>query len=141
MSYYRDRRVTAAGLERWWESVDKGKMRATITLWSEAKDGGSYEESIEVPIEFVVCTLCEGKGTHVNPSIDSHGLTRDDFLEDPEFAEDYFRGVYDIPCNLCSGSNVIPKCSDPKIQKIIDEARQERQQHHLEVEAERRMGA
>lgn len=140
MSYHSDRRVTAP-LERWWESVNTGKMCATTTIYSEAEDGGILEEKVEVPFEFIVCTLCNGKGTHVNPSIDAHGLTREDFEEDPEFHESYFSGFYDISCNLCGGSNVIPKCLDPKVQESIDEARRESQQYHDEVEAERRMGA
>jgi hypothetical protein len=43
----------------------------------------------------------------VNPSIDSHGLSREDFDQDPDFEEDYFSGVYDVPCYVCSGARVV----------------------------------
>jgi len=55
-----------------------------------------------------VCPDCDGRGTYVNPNIDRHGLTHDDFAEDPDFAESYFSGVYDIRCENCHGQNVVP---------------------------------
>jgi hypothetical protein len=56
---------------------------------------------------YEVCPRCRGEGKHVNPSIDSHGLTREDFDQDPDFEEDYFSGVYDVPCYVCSGARVV----------------------------------
>ena len=53
--------------------------------------------------------MCQGRGVYVNPSIDSHGLTREDFDEDPEFHDDYMSGVYNIPCGLCGGRAVEPE--------------------------------
>ncbi len=61
-----------------------------------------------VPCRFEVCGSCDGRGRYVNPSIDAHGLTADDFAEDPDFAEDYFRGVYDVTCDECRGQRVVP---------------------------------
>lgn len=49
--------------------------------------------------------MCEGEGTTVNPNIDAHGLTAEDFREDPDFAENYFSGTYDVPCRACGGKN------------------------------------
>jgi hypothetical protein len=51
--------------------------------------------------------VCEGEGTTVNPNIDAHGLTYEDFQEDPDFAEDYKSGMYDITCNGCHGQRVV----------------------------------
>jgi hypothetical protein len=48
-----------------------------------------------------------GEGTCVNPNIDANGLTAEDFAEDPDFAEDYFGGVYDVRCAACGGSGKI----------------------------------
>ncbi len=76
-----------------------------ITLRSDDWDA---EMQLNVPCKYEVCTRCEGKGTHVNPSIDGHGLTRDDFADDPDFAEDYFNGVYDVKCYQCCGTRVEP---------------------------------
>jgi len=99
-NYYNDPRVRAKD-SIWWESV-RGK---TAILKERTEDG--KRQSTE--FEYKVCPLCEGKGSHVNPSIDSSGLTAEDFYEDPDFFEDYRSGVYNVPCNLCSGLRVIPR--------------------------------
>lgn len=57
--------------------------------------------------KFILCPVCEGHGTTVNPDIDANGLTAEDFADDPDFAEDYMNGVYDIPCRACNGLRVI----------------------------------
>ena len=61
----------------------------------------------EIPTRWEVCPVCDGKGSHVNPSIDCNGLTGEDFAEDPDFAEDYFSGRYDQPCNRCGGRTTV----------------------------------
>lgn len=63
--------------------------------------------------QFAVCPTCEGRGSHVNPSIDSQGLSAEDFAEDPDFEEAYFSGAYDMPCSECHGQRVVPKCAEP----------------------------
>jgi len=55
-----------------------------------------------------VCDRCRGKGSHCNPAIDGNGLTREDFDEDPDFEESYFRGDYDVACYDCKGLRVVP---------------------------------
>jgi hypothetical protein len=60
-----------------------------------------------MPAKYQVCPVCDGEGKTVNPDIDSHGLTREDFDEDPDFAEDYRSGLYDITCRACSGQRVV----------------------------------
>jgi len=59
--------------------------------------------------KWIVCPVCEGEGKTVNPAIDSHGLTREDFAEDPDFAESYMRGDYDITCRACMGQRVVTR--------------------------------
>lgn len=61
-----------------------------------------------LPWEWSVCPVCRGNGSHVNPSIDAGGLTSADFADDPDFADDYMSGMYDVPCNRCSGKRVVP---------------------------------
>lgn len=63
------------------------------------EDGSEYQ----LPTRWVVCPVCNGEGSHVNPAIDAHGLSAEDFAEDPDFAEDYMAGAYDQPCNRCQG--------------------------------------
>ena len=62
----------------------------------------------EGPFKWVVCNLCQGKGKVVNPSIDSGGLSAEDFAEDPDFMEGYLSGMYDIECPRCAGRTTIP---------------------------------
>lgn len=61
------------------------------------------------PFKWVVCDLCDGRGTVVNPAIDADGLTAEDFADDPDFADDYRSGVYDIQCPRCGGRTTIPE--------------------------------
>lgn len=82
-------------------------------------DAAATEEFIEVslPAKFEVCHTCRGKGTRVNPSIDGNGISREQFDEDPDFAESYFNGDYDVQCSACKGKRVIavidlPRCTN-----------------------------
>jgi len=61
--------------------------------------------------QFAVCPTCDGNGTHVNPSIDSEGISAEQFYEDPDFEEAYFSGDYDVACVECGGQRVVVKCS------------------------------
>lgn len=58
---------------------------------------------------WLICPVCNGEGTTVNPAIDAHGLTAEDFREDPDLAEDYASGVYDITCAACNGKRVVKR--------------------------------
>lgn len=94
-----------------------------------------------LPAKYEVCPDCQGRGQYVNPSIDSHGLSSEDFDQDPDFAESYFGGDYDITCQSCCGNRVIlvPATEDGRavIQEILDHEAQ----CQAEIAAERRMGA
>lgn len=54
-----------------------------------------------------ICPACHGEGTCVNPNIDSNGLSAEDFADDPDFAEAYMGGAYDVNCGACGGSGKI----------------------------------
>ncbi len=68
-----------------------------------------FEEEIRLPAKYVVCSRCEGKGTHVNPSIDGHGITAEEW-NGPDWSEEdkenYLTGFYDVACYECSGKRV-----------------------------------
>lgn len=72
------------------------------------------EMTITLPAKYEVCGTCGGEGKHVNPGVDSHGISPDEFREDPDFAEDYFGGVYDVTCGTCRGKRVVA---------VVDEGR------------------
>lgn len=114
-------------------------------LHVEEEIDGEYVESIELPYRWIVCHLCDGSGTHVNPSIDAGGLSAEDFAEDPDFAEDYARGVYDEPCRLCRGRTTIPVVDEDRCDpELLARYRQQKDEilRDREIElAELAMGA
>ena len=106
-----------------------------------------YEEAqtLIVPAHFEVCSRCQGKGTHVNPNVDGHGLSREDFDQDPDFERDYFGGVFDVKCAECKGERVVLEPNWDQMterQKELANAHyQDEANHHADVAAERRVGA
>ena len=140
-NYINDSRVIAGENEE--PRLDEVKMTMTFVL-----EIHGIEEEVEFPFQWKVCDLCDGKGTHVNPSIDAGGLSQDDFDEDPEFKEEYFSGAYDVPCNKCKGRTTFPEIDEEacdEVQKIELEAyhkqQEEEAQFEAESRAERSMGA
>lgn len=80
-----------------------------IDLYDEEGD------QITLPTRKEVCPRCKGNGTHMNPSIDGHGISGDDpCWDDDDFRSMYFGGGYDVPCEECGGKNVI---------EVLDEER------------------
>lgn len=69
-----------------------------------------YEDAPrEIPFEWEVCGTCRGKGQHVNPSIDAHGITAEEWDQwSYEEQEEYRNGYYDVPCYECKGRRVSP---------------------------------
>jgi hypothetical protein len=120
--------------------IDKRRMVGIVTY--ENDDGEELE--VELPIEFDVCGYCSGKGSHVNPSMDGHGISKEDFDQDPDFAESYFRGDYDVQCHECHGDRVL---AFPKVgykfteeQLAAIESMNRRARYEAEDRHERKMG-
>ena len=131
-NFHSDHRVRAGEANNWFKSLDEKQMKATVEM---------DDEEVEVGFTWEVCPTCNGKGSHVNPSIDCCGLTGEDFAEDPEFADEYFSGVYDESCRQCGGKRVVPVCKDERVNQHIREQAEFDAQCRAEHEAERRMGA
>lgn len=97
-------------------------------------------EEIEIPTKYMVCSRCDGEGEHVNPAIDEHGISMEEFDEDPDFKEDYFAGVYDVPCFTCKGKRVerVPDWENmtPQMKSAWDD----HLDYEREKEQERKMG-
>jgi len=85
--------------------VHRNRLSGAVIIFDE--NGDEFEHTI--PIVWEVCPTCEGRGTYVNPDIDSHGLSREDFDADPDFLDDYMEGRYDITCRECGGEKVVPE--------------------------------
>lgn len=139
-----DARDIAAERGDWFESFDEEKMILAVTL----VDDEDNEFMAEFPAKYGVCSLCDGKGKHVNPSIDSHGISAEEFYDDLDFAEDYVNGVYDVACNQCHGKRVYPEVEDEndlsedqkKNLKLLHEKWQADADYIREIAYERRMG-
>jgi predicted methyltransferase len=116
-------------------------MTGTIDL----EDDDGEEESVTVALKYEVCPTCEGRGKHVNPSIDCNGLTAEDFAEDPDFREEYMSGRYDVACYECKGKRVVLDLDrdnvDSAVLARINMMLKEREDDERERAAERRMGA
>lgn len=76
--------------------------------------------------KWIVCPICEGEGKYVNPAIDSHGLTAEDFHEDPDFFDEYMAGTYDVTCNFCKGRTTVDAATVEQRLEERAEARQDR---------------
>ena len=125
----------------------RGGNRAPVVIVEEYDAAGEHVADVEtpLPVRVEVCPLCDGRGSHVNPSIDAHGLSAEDFADDPDFAEDYFRGRYDQPCNECHGLRVVEgvdrEACPPDLLALYETQQDELAEMYATEAAERRMGA
>ncbi len=118
----------------------------TVTIELENEDGDLVEH--DLPGKFDVCRTCEGRGSHVNPSVDAHGISAEEFDDDPGFAEEYRAGRYDVSCYECGGNRVVPAvdvdlCTDEQ-KSLLEELQSDIDADcafAAECDAERRMGA
>jgi len=101
-----DRRTRECGfgVDYPFGTIDEATMVLTL-------DPDFYGDDEDAPktlrMQYVVCNACEGRGSYVNPSVDGHGIGREEFDEDPDFREAYFGGAYDVTCHECSGKRVV----------------------------------
>ncbi len=106
------------------------------------EDDGGVE--IELPTKWAVCGRCRGDGVHDHPAF-ANGISQEEFAEDPDFKEDYFRGKYDVVCTTCHGERVtsVPDWDRmTEAQKVLlQEHYQAERDFRAEEAAERRMGA
>lgn len=139
VNYYSDHRVTSRE-SRWYKSLDEKRMVAVCGPIYDDELDHEYEGK-EIKFTWDVCPTCEGRGRHVNPSIDCCGLSAADFAEDPDFAESYMRGDYDEPCYDCGGRRVVPVPDDEKFLNALESHYNALADMRAEYLAEVRMGA
>lgn len=108
----------------------KGPAPDRVTVWIG-------EDEIELPTKYEVCPVCRGEGKHVNPSIDAGGLSMNEFYDDPDFAEDYFGGTYDVTCNRCRGKRVVKAADWDALTSEQREALKAQERADWEYEQER----
>lgn len=124
-----------------------------MTIEVQYQDAASEEEScVDLPAKYEVCATCEGRGSHVNPHVDDCGISAEEFAEDPDFAEAYRTGLYDVPCYECDGKRVVPRVDEERINQSGSaqdrialaqwkETLKEEDAYRRERESERRYGA
>lgn len=110
---------------------------------------------VTLAIKREVCPTCDGRGTHVNPSIDAGGISEDDeFWQDDIDYEDededgnpvsrYHSGRYDVACYTCHGKNVVAVIdrneSTLEALEAWDSFCDDQADYEAEREAERRWG-
>lgn len=140
---YFDHRDVAAETKPWYKSIDSKRMMVIVEIaciddycnvedWAKECYPSLSQKAISlidedgcvaVPIEFVVCSTCNGTGTHVNPSIDAHGITAEEWDRDWDYEdrEAYMRGMYDVPCYECQGERVVPEIKTKDIPEEMSE--------------------
>lgn len=126
-------------------------MKIKVTKW-ETDEQGKYdvEETHKVAAKWEICPVCEGCGTDRGASVESDGggLTGSEWEEAcrdcEDFAENYFGGVYDKPCQPCKGLGriLVPDRDriDAELLALIDQEAKEAAEYAAESAAERRMG-
>ena len=139
-----DARDRARIAGNWYESLDESKMTVTVIVWDDQDE----ETPVDFPMKWEVCELCRGKGSHVNPAIDAHGISGEEMYDDPDFAERYFSGFYDVPCYESHGRRVVPEIDTDRLTdqqkkeyKTVLQNQAEDASYAAQCEAERRMGA
>jgi len=124
--------------------------KQVIHLVLEDEDGNETEATL--PGKPEVCSRCNGKGRHVNPSIDGHGITQDEWENEWSYEEQemYLSGGYDITCDECKGLRVVLVPNELVIQtdeklkelyKLYNDYWEDMYAMQREYESERRMGA
>mgnify|MGYP003152892962 CR=1 FL=1 len=98
------------------------------------------EKDIFLPSKAVVCWRCRGTGSHVNPSIDGHGITPDEMNElGPEFFDDYMGGMYDVTCGLCKGKRITAEVIECELSAEQNKAYEEDWQRDEAERSEQRL--
>jgi len=103
-----------------------------------------FEDEIELPARWEICDRCDGEGQHVNPNVDGHGISAEEWEQDwdEESREGYFRGDYDVPCEArCNGGKVLvvdeEACKNEPL-KSLYEAYEKQEAERAQSEAEDR---
>ena len=145
--YMDDSRVSNA---REQAAFDKGCDVVRMTYTFSREDEQGEEVFYTLPVKWKVCPTCQGRGSHVNPSIDAGGISS----EDPFWSEDcdeytgesrYFRGDYDVTCYTCHGRTTVLSVNwdeaDKSVLAIYEDCQDEELEYEALCRAERRMGA
>jgi len=103
------------------------------------RHGGITE--IMLPGRRIVCDECNGTGRVLCDSLRGVAFSRDEM--EPDFEDAYFRGDYDVQCDVCHGNNVILVPDEDQLtkrQRILWQSHTAREaEYQAELAHERRM--
>lgn len=130
---YGDHRFISSLVPERIKDIDEKAMTAMLVIANpslefqrymgekEPDEEGCVEYELKVSLEYSVCPTCQGRGFVQNPSIDAHGLSSEELEEDPDFARDYFAGVFRIGCTQCQGKRVVAVLSPGNSKEVLKE--------------------
>ncbi|MBK7823323.1 MAG: hypothetical protein IPJ61_20265 [Tessaracoccus sp.] len=137
-------RIAAFGNGVFPEGTEFNEARMVALVPVEMLDGEDGDGTVAFRLVYEVCGTCNGRGSHVNPGVDAHGITAEEFDEDPEFREEYFAGSYDVTCCECQGRRVVAMPDDannaPELMLRLHAWQREERSSQREREAEMRCG-
>ena len=88
-----------------------------------------------MPSDIVVCPRCNGRGRHVNPSIDGDGFTGEEWAEmDEDFKESYWNGNFDVICSVCNGMRITAKIATDQLNAEQWEMLYEQERNEADME-------
>lgn len=102
---------------------------ASLVLMWEDEDGVALWT--EIPSVIAVCERCCGRGKHDPQGFDD-GFTQEDFDADPDFAEEYRAGRYEVTCTECGGRRVHRYVDRLAIAKLDEDAEARQALEHLD---------
>lgn len=115
-------------------------MACTETIEVEYENDDGEEIVAQLPAKYEVCYRCDGGGTHVNPNIDGHGISAEEWHNDwdEEERELYMAGAYDVSCEECNGKRVLLVVDEDAIEHASQEVKDafESYQHQARCDAE-----
>jgi hypothetical protein len=131
---------------KWYDHISEKNMTICVILFDD--DENEFEAFF--PFNYKICDLCQGKGRHVNPGIDSEGITGSEMEElGSEFEETYFSGGFDVDCYRCNSKRVEPEIDEEEVNRSEELKKnyelllakwKDDSAYEAERDAERRMG-
>lgn len=76
-----------------------------------------FEYTVKVPGKRALCPECDGRGTVLCDGLRGVAFSPEELFEDEGFAEGYFRGDYDVACDVCSGEKVVVEPDEDRMTK------------------------
>lgn len=143
---YRERIATQADLDAEAAYVEE---HGNANYGEDLKLGEpmDFEDEIELPATWDICSRCDGEGSHVNPSIDGNGISAEEFMGpdwDDDEREMYFSGGYDVACEAgCTNGKVLvpdeDACTQEPLKTLLETYLQKQDDDAREAYADSRM--